>query len=744
MASPEVAQDQECGRYRILRPHAQGGLGEVFLAQDTQIERQIALKEIRRDLAASEIRKERFLLEARITGMLEHPGIVPVYGIGTHEDGRAYYAMRFIKGETLRTAVERFHAGPKPDFAGLEFRHLLARFVSVCNTMAYAHSQGVLHRDLKPCNVMLGDFGETLVVDWGLAKPIAESESTESGEGGEHVPVTRNVAITAEGQAVGSPAFMSPEQASGESNQLGPASDIYNLGATLYVMLTDRMAFEGGGERLLQQVRRGDFPGPRQINPRIPHALEAICLRAMVLDPKKRYRSALELAREIECWLADRQVSAYREPRLQRARRWVRQHQNVFSGLIAALTVGFLALATAVPVLSLAWRRAEVERYRAEKSLAFLVKAFRKPDPALDGRALKVADLLGRAESDIDEAFANDPLAKAALLQAIGETYSGLGLPAEAHASLERVTELLRQAIGPDDPRTLVAMYHQAGALQDVGRIDQAISMFESVLARQREQLGPKHHDTLETTNDLAVAYWESGQPARAIPLYEAVLAHTRATAGDDDAETLLVMDNLAVALAAAGEPLKAIPLHEAALVRARATLGEESPQTLITMNNLARALELAGRHDQAISLYETTLAKLRPTLGDDHPHTLTLLSGLAQSSFAAGQHSRAIGIHEEVLAKRTAKLGSEHPDTLGTMFALAKARFAANQPEQAVPLAVDFVARAVPIRDRLPLRLRAQIPEAARLLADHFKKLGRLDDAERYRALSKVDSHPH
>ena len=159
-------------RYRVLRPHAEGGLGEVFVAEDQELHREVALKEIKKEYAREEVSRGRFVQEAEITGGLEHPGIVPVYGLGTYADGRPFYAMRFIKGDNLKAAIERFHATEPVRFDSLEFRQLLGRFVDVCQAVAYAHSRGVLHRDLKPGNIMLGKFGETLVVDWGLAKVV--------------------------------------------------------------------------------------------------------------------------------------------------------------------------------------------------------------------------------------------------------------------------------------------------------------------------------------------------------------------------------------------------------------------------------------------------------------------------------------------------------------------------------------------------------------------------------------------
>jgi tRNA A-37 threonylcarbamoyl transferase component Bud32 len=235
-------------RFRVLRPHARGGLGAVFVALDNELHREVALKQILEHHADDPASRARFLTEAEITGGLEHPGIVPVYGLGTYGDGRPYYAMRFVEGDSLKEAIAAYHAArPRPDPAGVEFRKLLGRFVDVCEAIAYAHSKGVLHRDLKPHNVMLGRYGETLLIDWGLAKATgrrAPSGPADSGEatlvpssGGSHEPTLG---------VIGTPAFMSPEQASGRADALGPATDVYGLGATLYALLTGVPPVDGG------------------------------------------------------------------------------------------------------------------------------------------------------------------------------------------------------------------------------------------------------------------------------------------------------------------------------------------------------------------------------------------------------------------------------------------------------------------------------------------------------------------
>jgi serine/threonine protein kinase/Tfp pilus assembly protein PilF len=363
-----TAAISSASRFRPLRLHAEGGLGEVHVAQDCELHREVALKRIRDEYADDPDSRHRFLREAEITGGLEHPGIVPVYGLGQSADGRPYYAMRFIQGNSLKQAIERFHQaeGPKrdPGERTLALRELLGRFVAVCNAVAYAHSRGVLHRDLKPDNVMLGPYGETLVVDWGLAKPVAksgepEASATQGAEPGvsataaEQAPLRPTVPGGAqpsqEGQVMGTPAYMPPEQAAGRLDQLGAASDVYSLGATLYCLLTGQAAFENStGWRILEKVCRGEFPPPHQIKSTIPRPLAAICSKAMALKPADRYASARALADDIEHWLADEPVSAWPEPLTMTAGRWMRRHKAIASGTAAAVLVGLIALTAGI------------------------------------------------------------------------------------------------------------------------------------------------------------------------------------------------------------------------------------------------------------------------------------------------------------------------------------------------------------------------------------------------------------
>ncbi len=342
------------GRYVVLRPHARGGLGEVFVALDRELGREVAFKQIRDRHADDPTSRGRFVREAEITGNLEHPGIVPVYGFGRSPDGRPYYAMRFIRGESLETAIARFHSAEGPDrdpgARAVERNRLLERFIDVCEAVDYAHGQGIIHRDLKPSNVMLGDHGETLVVDWGLAKPIGRAEGLAADPLRPEAIVTLTASDqTLPGSPLGTPAFMSPEQAAGRVDALRPASDVYNLGATLYCLLAGRLPFETAllGE-LLAKIQEGDFPAPRSVaRGPVPRALEAVCMKAMARNPEDRYPTAIAMAEDIRLWVADEPIAAYPETRTERFRRWTRRHKTwVRGGFALILSLLILMAAT--------------------------------------------------------------------------------------------------------------------------------------------------------------------------------------------------------------------------------------------------------------------------------------------------------------------------------------------------------------------------------------------------------------
>ncbi|MEM8669128.1 MAG: serine/threonine-protein kinase [Planctomycetota bacterium] len=358
-------------RFVRLKSYAKGALGEVFLARDRDLRRDVAVKEILSDCAKNQSNQARFVYEAEVTGSLEHPGIVPIYALGNSEDGRPFYAMRFIEGASMDDVIRDFHTdgGHANPIAALTLRELLGQMVDVCNTMAYSHSRGVIHRDLKPANVMIGRYGETLVVDWGLAKRL--DDSAELDRSGLPEDTARNdFEATQMGQAFGTPQYMSPEQATGQLDRVDSRSDIYALGAMLYKVLAGKPAFTGQTlQDILQSVRTGSFLRPRQVDSSIPKPLEAICLKAMSLDPNARYQSADEIARDLSSWMADEPVTAFRAPLSARVGRWMRRHRSIVGSAFIATVSIITVLIVSVLMLTSAYQTAERNRKLAREAV---------------------------------------------------------------------------------------------------------------------------------------------------------------------------------------------------------------------------------------------------------------------------------------------------------------------------------------------------------------------------------------
>jgi PAS domain S-box-containing protein len=303
----------------MMRLHSSGGIGQVWIAYDQILEREVALKELRADMANSLQNRDRFFREAQLTGQLEHPGIVPVYEfVSESGGGRSFYTMRFVKGRTLTDSIHAYHEERKKESAfrvATEFIKLLNAFVSVCQTIAYAHSRDVIHRDLKGDNVILGDFGEVIVLDWGLAKRLDGSDAGEAA--GPDIDPSKTVVmtdsslkspmVTMQGEKLGTPAYMAPEQATGKIDEIDRRTDVYGLAAILYEILTGEPPFLGKSlVEVLHRVIHEQPKPPRDHVPGVPTDLERICLQGLSKSRSDRQESASELAQQVQCWIAER------------------------------------------------------------------------------------------------------------------------------------------------------------------------------------------------------------------------------------------------------------------------------------------------------------------------------------------------------------------------------------------------------------------------------------------------------
>ncbi len=617
-------------RYSRTQLHAKGGIGQVWLARDGDLGREVALKELRPEQARNTAAYSRFVEEARITGQLEHPSIVPVYELATSPvDGKPFYTMRFIRGRTLHEAIKDFHKKRVAGEAGpLERAALLSAFVAVCNAVGYAHSRSVIHRDLKGQNVVLGDYGEVMLLDWGLAKLVSSDEKSESTSATDsRTPVTLIDDLSAhdatvQGQVLGTPSYMAPEQAEGRVDAIGTRTDIYGLGAILYEILAGTPPYTGSNtNELLRRVREDPPAPPRELDPATPRALEAICSRAMSRKPEDRYATALELADDVRRWLADEPVSAYREPWPKRLSRWSKRHRTAVAAAAVLLVTGTAALGVATVLVGRERDEASRQRHQARQAVDTMYTTV--AEQWLEDRLDPVQhELLEKALAYYKEyagADASDPVVRLETARAelrLADVYRKLGRHEEAGIAYGNAIDRF-QALVATDPRGVEPVRQLAIARTRLGA--ELASRGTTADRKQAETLYKQASTELgrriaiESTPDLLLDAARAdrllgelerglGRPEEAIAAYESALSRLQKADAEQSAlveprqELAAAADGLGLALIALGKGKEA-EIQERKAVRLLEALVAEAP-------NLPRLRDALSRAYNSLALF--------------------------------------------------------------------------------------------------------------------------------------------
>jgi eukaryotic-like serine/threonine-protein kinase len=733
------------GPYRILSKIGEGGMGAVFEAEQDNPRRIIALKVIRSGIASEQV-LQRFKLEAHVLGRLQHPGIAQIHEAGTAEvqttDGliieQPFFSMELIRGQRLSEFVRRQHLGT---------RQRLELLAKVCDAVHHAHQHGVIHRDLKPGNILVDASGQPKILDFGVAR-VTDAD----------VQVT--TLHTAADQLIGTLAYMSPEQVAGRRDGLDGRSDVYALGVLMYELLAGHLPCDLAGKTIPEAARTiaEEDPLPLSaLNRAFRGDLSTIVAKALEKDKDRRYQSAADLAGDIRRYLSDQPILAHPVTTLYQLRKFARRNPALVGGVLvafAALLIGIVGTTSQAISATRARNRAleaeraaqqsraEAEAQRAEAqrqaAIAQAVNDFLTDDllaaasPEKEPeRNITVRAILDRAAAAIGGRFDEQPLVEAAVRATLGDAYHALGEDQLAEPHAARALDLRTKTLDEEDPLTLGSMYRLATIYSSLARYNEAEPLLVKVLAIRRRHLGDENPATLATMNNLGLLYGRQGRDDDAEALLVQSLASARRSLGADSSAAVVAMGNLADLYTRHKRFSEAEPLYMEALEICRNERGEEFPVTLAQMSNLANLYARQGRFAEAEPLCVKTLEIRRRVLGEDHPRTLASLNSLAVLYKRQGRYAEAEPLLLQALEAKRRELGDEHPNTLVSLNNLGGLYVAQGRYAEAE----ELVVKLLETRRRVLGEQHPQTISTLRNLIEIYTALGRTEEAEQLRA---------
>jgi len=765
------------GRYRLLRMLGEGGMGIVYLAeQQGSIRRRVALKVIKPGMDSARV-LARFEAERQALALLDHLNIANVYDAGTTETGRPYFVMEYVQGLPITEYC---------DHHKLTIKDRLVLFQQVCNAVHHAHQKGIIHRDIKPSNILVStqdDKAVPKIIDFGVAKAIA-------------APLTERTLLTEESQLLGTPEYMSPEQADMAGEDIDTRSDIYSLGVLLYVLLTGVLPFDSdtlrtGGIEHIRQIIRGTDPktpstrlsklGEEAIKVAesrrtevatlakcLHRELEWIPLKAMSKERTERYRSATELADDIENYLMSVPLIAGPPSTVYKFKKFVRKNRALVSGITAVIVVLVLGIIVST-IFAIGQARARAEAVKAATE-AKAIQDFLRVDVLglarmIKGREATVIDVLNAAVTKLDKGkFQEQPLIEASIRATLGSIYWALGDYRASVLNRERAYSIYLKQLGEENKVTRNVMNWLAVSYNFAGRYREAEKLWDRlgghklnracVYARQgrykeSEQLflvmlkpaywdpnNTKHGSMLLYSWDLAKVYREQGRYGEAEELFVKALNGQRRKFGDevDERNKMMIrcMNELAVLYVILNRYDEAEELfNEGIKLGDNEMPGKDHPFKLRHVNSLGVLRTKQKRYEEAEVLFNQALAGRKLKLGDDHPETLETINDLGLLRRAQKHCQEAEKLIIEALEGRRAKLGPDHPHTLQSIHELSVLYKEQERYEEAEKLLIEAVkGRRLKLGDTHPHTI-----ECIKNLITLYEAWNKPEEAEKWRA---------
>ncbi|MHC5005079.1 MAG: tetratricopeptide repeat protein, partial [Planctomycetota bacterium] len=693
--APAAKIPDQIGNYRPLQQIGEGGMGEVYLADQLRpIRRRVALKVVRRGLETKQV-IARFESERQALAMMDHPNIARVLDAGTTEDGRPFFIMEYVDGVPITDYCDRQR---------LSTRARLELLVQVCEGLQHAHQKAVIHRDIKPSNVLVtvrNDRPMPKIIDFGIAKATAQR-------------LTERTLFTEHGQLIGTPEYMSPEQAQLTSDEVDTRTDIYSLGVLMYELLVGVLPFEskelrrGGLEEILRRIREDEPPRPStrvstahakattdtasrrrtttgRLTTELRGDLDWITMKALDKDRARRYRSAAELADDLGRYLRNEPVSAGPPSATYRARKFVRRHRvgvGVAAGLLVLLVAFSVVSAIQAARIARERDRASQEAATAREISEFLVGLFEVSDPSESrGNSVTAREILDEGAEQI-EALSGQPRTQAALSETIGGVYMVLGLYDAAQPLLEDALAIREREA--DDELALAGALHALATLLDVrGDYEPA----EPLAARSvaiRERLLGDAPELAESLNTLANVAWHRGRLDEAEEIHRRALAIREAALGPDDPSISQTLHNIGCLRYFAADYAEAERMLRRCIEISEPAHGPDDWRLATTLHVLAIVLQDQGRLDEALELEQRALAIREQSLGADHPYVALSLTTLGNIYRGMDRAADALPSLQRAVQVATAAWGPEHGEVWWMRRSLARALIDAGRPAEA------------------------------------------------------------